>query len=89
MDRPNAEAELPIDINYQKLTEWLVRWRSERSSCHNIGSTLAPQHAHHATVHHSRYTKCSLPTHATTTKRHGSRCHHLSRCTPPRLIAHR
>jgi hypothetical protein len=24
-DRPNAEAELPLDINYQKLAEWLVR----------------------------------------------------------------
>lgn len=23
-DKPNAEQELPIDINYQKLSEWLV-----------------------------------------------------------------
>jgi hypothetical protein len=24
-DKPNADQELPIDINYQKLPEWLVR----------------------------------------------------------------
>ena len=23
--RPNADSELPIDINYAKLAEWLVR----------------------------------------------------------------
>ena len=26
VDRPNGDNELPIDINYQKLAEWLVRF---------------------------------------------------------------
>jgi hypothetical protein len=26
-DKPNADQELPIDINYQKLAEWLVSGR--------------------------------------------------------------
>lgn len=25
-DKPHAEQELPLDINYQKLVEWLVSW---------------------------------------------------------------
>jgi hypothetical protein len=35
-DRPNADQELPIDINYQKLPEWLVR---ASNSCKQFTAT--------------------------------------------------
>lgn len=25
MERPNADKELPLDINYQKIVDWLVK----------------------------------------------------------------
>lgn len=37
-DKPNADQELPIDINYQKLSEWLVGPR-----CATMGMAVEEQ----------------------------------------------
>lgn len=46
-DRPNAQAELPIDINYQKLSEWLVSAAAcqipSQYSTHTLTWCMLPQ----------------------------------------------
>jgi hypothetical protein len=44
-DKPNAEQELPIDINYQKLSEWLVGAHLAKHLPHGlVVAAVAVQH---------------------------------------------
>ena len=36
-ERPNADNEVPLDVNYAKVTEWLVRWFAQ---CVHIQQTI-------------------------------------------------
>lgn len=44
-DKP--EQELPIDINYQKLAEWLVSRRGHASSCLAVAAVEKAKPEHH------------------------------------------